>query len=843
MVVAGLQTPHLRRKNPELYAPVVEKRAGRTEVVKEVEVMAPAGGWPQLRAAVMNGADAVYFGLAEGYSARARAANFAVDELRDVVDFCHDHEVYAYVAVNTLVFDEELRTVEQLLRRCLEAQVDAVIVQDLAVQRMARDLGLVVHASTQQSISSAAGANYAAKHGASRVVVGRELSLDDIKDVVQHSQVDIEVFVHGALCVSWSGQCLSSEAWGGRSANRGQCAQGCRMPYDLIVDGHKDDAAGYLLSPQDLCGVEDVPQLIDAGVKCLKIEGRLKDERYVAATTRAYRDAVDGYQSVSRQDLAQIFSRGQDPKYDGLSSGFLHGANHQTLVRGRSPRHRGIFMGHVRKVSLEGDLLWLDVDAEDLKIGDGIVFMEPKKPAAFQNDDLGGNIVKQRGQRFALRRKSVIPAVGDEVWRTADAAVDGKFRSLAKLGPRQMVKRSIVDVGLKQGELELRDDHFTVTKPLSTEGASSKEALVKAIGVFGDAPWGLGTIDIAPGVTARAADVKRARRDAVLDLKALRAERRRHHHKGRTTLSSSSEEPSKRRRNVEETSRGVSLLVRSQAQCEAAIQMARRYPDIIDEVVIDFLEITGIAGAVTAVQEANVTAIVASPRIIMPNEDRVLQALVDSGADAILARSPLENLNISSIRGDFSFNAANTPAVRDLLETMDRVTPAYDLGGRAIGDLARNLDDPGRLEAVLHCHLPIFHTSHCVFARHLSNGTDYRSCGHPCERHTIALRDATADHVVLADMGCRNTVFNGVAQSGARHLPEWLDSGIRRFRLEFLDESATALKTIVDAYVNLLNNNGRGPEPLWSLLTHLPSGVDVGSFRDAVERPSGLKRC
>jgi putative protease len=344
-----------RRKTPELFEDV---KGPSITLRKKPEVMAPAGGWPQLKAAVHNGADAVYFGLST-FSARARATNFDPGaELDEVISYLREHEVKGYVALNTLAFDRELDEIERLLRRCAEAGVDAVIVQDVGVMALAREVApeLPIHASTQQSISSADGAEFARERGATRVVVGRELSTQEIASVARGTSAEVEAFVHGALCISWSGQCLSSEAWGGRSANRGQCAQACRLPYAVVVDGSREEGLQYALSPGDLCGLDDVPELIQAGVSCFKIEGRLKDERYVAATTRAYREAIDAVwdstdeNTVTRSDLRQVFARGQDSERDGLTPGFLRGPKHQSLVVGNAPRHRGVLAGRVVEV-------------------------------------------------------------------------------------------------------------------------------------------------------------------------------------------------------------------------------------------------------------------------------------------------------------------------------------------------------------------------------------------------------------------------------------------------------------------------------------------------------------
>eukprot|EP01036_Dinobryon_divergens_P037399 gene37399-48911_t len=466
------------------------------------EVLSPAGGWPQLRAAVGNGADAVYFGLQDGFNARARANNFAVEELNDVMSYLHERGVRGYVAVNILVFDDELERLAVVAKKMAEAGVDALIVQDIGAVELIRRVApnLPIHGSTQMSITDAKGASFAKSLGVERVVVGRELSVSDISSVASGSDVEIEAFVHGALCVSYSGQCFSSEAWGGRSANRGQCAQACRMPYGLVLNGTLKDMQDlkYLLSPQDLMALDLVPDLITAGVGCFKIEGRLKAAEYVALTTRAYRAAVDeawaalhcetdangeaktfhGPDAETRLALSQVFARGQDETFDGLSRGFLDGPRHQSLVRGRSPRHRGVLVGRVEEVlspSPRGDKEWsrgggvvIRTRPETkLKRGDGVVF-DHSNP---QENEEGGSIFdiysssrsssrggsgsgsggSSRGWRSIYGTsgdkqmelteddKYLITfgtgsvnlnkvSVGDLVWRSKDAALDSKLR-------------------------------------------------------------------------------------------------------------------------------------------------------------------------------------------------------------------------------------------------------------------------------------------------------------------------------------------------------------------------------------------------------------------------------
>jgi len=312
------------------------------------EILAPAGGRAQLEAAVWAGANAVYFGLDAGFNARVRATAFSIEELEPTMAYLHERGVRGYLTLNTLVYDEELEQAEHLIRHAALAGVDALIVQDIGLVKLARMVapGLPVHGSTQMTITDAAGVEFAKQIGVKRVVIGRELSVDEIARVVSDTTLEIEAFVHGALCVSYSGQCFSSEAWGGRSANRGQCAQACRLPYGLLVDGELRTQGDYryLLSPQDLMALEQLPRLIRAGVSCFKIEGRLKGPEYVRETVAAYRDGLDRIwrdlksdmvadatyrlPTDQRRRLAQAFSRGQDANADGLTPGFLEGPQH-----------------------------------------------------------------------------------------------------------------------------------------------------------------------------------------------------------------------------------------------------------------------------------------------------------------------------------------------------------------------------------------------------------------------------------------------------------------------------------------------------------------------------------
>ena len=373
------------------------------------ELLAPAGDRSCLVAAVENGADAVYFGL-ERHNARIRASNFEGTQLPEVMSLLHRRGVRGYVTLNTLVFPRELAELEAAIRELVAAGVDAVIVQDLGLVRLIRAITseLEIHASTQMSITSAAGIALARELGCSRVILARELALPEINRIREAIDFPVEVFVHGALCVAYSGQCLTSEALGGRSANRGECAQACRMPYQIVSDGKPVDLDNiqYLLSPQDLAAYDLVPQLIEMGVASLKIEGRLKTAEYVANITRHYRTAIDEAWagrpvSFSRRDVREMqlsFSR-------GFSHGFLDGTNHKVLVRGDHAKKRGILIGEVESIGGAGVRL---TAAAPIKPGDGVVF----------DGDEGSGVAEQGGRVYQViprRREPAVEGAGGRI--------------------------------------------------------------------------------------------------------------------------------------------------------------------------------------------------------------------------------------------------------------------------------------------------------------------------------------------------------------------------------------------------------------------------------------------
>jgi putative protease len=787
------------------------------------EIMSPVGYWPQLNAAIEAGADAVYFGL-KHFTARAKVG-FTLSELPEVMKTLHGRGVKGYITFNTLVFDHELREAVKAIEEIAKAGADALIVQDVGIAQLAHQIApeVNVHGSTQMSITSAEGVALAQRFGANRVVLARELSLKDIRAIREQTDCELEIFVHGALCVSYSGQCFSSEAWGGRSANRGQCAQACRLPYELIVDDVLKplDDARYLLSPGDLYALHQVPEIVDIGISTLKIEGRYKDENYVALTTNAYRRAVDAawenrpnpISPAEELQIEQVYSR-------GLGAHFISGVNHQTVVSGRSPRNRGVLAGRVAKVLQDAVLLESSEiqNIAPLKAGDGIVF----DAADWRSPEIkeeGGHLyeVKPNGKYLELRfanRAIDFQRIrkGDWVWRSHDVNVDKAAKSFTQANNPVQKQGLKVHVLAKEGEaLELgwelvKNTAIRTTvksdEPLGIANNRQLDAeyLQQQLGRLGNTAYQLENLsaEIEGNPFIPSSLLNRLRQSAVEELI-----------KQQETLADlptlnphSVLDKALSRIQRKETKLGsveLHLLVRTPEQLDAALELKPH------SITLDYLELEGLRPAVEQIKAAGIKPRVASPRILKPHEQRVVNFLLRLESE-LLVRSgglleALQGRHQYPLIGDFSLNVANQITADTYFKLgVEKITPTHDLNAEQICKLAEEIGSEA-FEVIAYHHLPVFHTEHCVFCRFLSNGTSYLDCGQPCETHKVALRDAQGrKHPVMADVGCRNTVFGAEAQVASKHIDQMMESGIRHYRLEFVHESAREVRETTKAF-------------------------------------------
>ncbi|MFM8953402.1 MAG: DUF3656 domain-containing protein [Planctomycetaceae bacterium] len=820
------------------------------------ELLAPAGDWDCVRAAIENGADAVYFGLDAGFNARARATNFTLDDLPRLMQTLHLRGLKGYATLNTLVFSDELADFERVVAAVADAGVDAVLLQDVGAARLIRRLrpDLPLHASTQMTLTSAECIALAEELGMERVVVARELSIAEIVAIRKQTAMPLEVFVHGALCVAYSGQCLTSESLGGRSANRGQCAQACRLPYDLVCDGKEVDlgAQKYLLSPQDLAAYALAPELIAAGVLSFKIEGRLKTAEYVANITRHYRQAIDtavagkpvAFTPREVEEMELSFSR-------GFSPGWLQGCDHKMLVPATSSAKRGVRLGAVAEV--RRDRVTVDLAAGlagGVKRGDGVAFA----CGPTSDDSIGGRVyeVFDRGRsltepatagrveltfgRDALDLTRIQP--GQVVWKTDDPQLTARLR-----------KTFTGDVPLRRQPVDLRVTvavgqpvrvTATTAAGLRCEVESSEpaqaatrhpldaEVLRSQLGRLGGTPFELRDVvaEIDGAVMLPFSVLGKIRHEIVAELSVWRG-------RGGT---SGEDSPSRRdgptgRDGPSAALPTLHVLVRSLDQLRTVLELGER------RLAADFADIRQYREAVEISRDAQATLLLATPRIQKPDELGIFRLLEKQGPDGVLARN-YAGLRFFKDRGipvvgDFSLNVTHELTAEFFMAAgCDRVTASYDLNRDQLAGLVA-ATPPEWLEIVVHQHMPMFHMEHCVFCAVLSPGTNKTNCGRPCDEHVVKLRDRIGvEHPLTADVGCRNTLFNAVPQSAAEAVPMLRARGVAAYRIELLDEPADEIRRIVAAYRDLLAGRATGKDVWTSLRAVNRVGVTRGTLEE-----------
>ena len=850
------------------------------------ELLAPAGSKEALHAALQAGADAVYFGLDSGFNARARAENFSLANLRETCARIHRAGAKAYLALNTLVFEVELPAVERLIVAAAEAGVDALIVQDPAVALLARERApsLEVHASTQMTIASAEAARFASALGATRVVLPRELSLTEIRHFTRNSPIAAEVFVHGALCVAWSGQCLTSEVWGQRSANRGQCAQSCRMPYDVVLDGRVQEAADikYLLSPLDLAGLPLLNELLELPLAGLKIEGRQKGAAYVATAVQAWREGLDGGGTPSTARLSESMNSMALAYSRGFSPGFLAGSNHQRLVEGRFPKHRGLFVGRVLEVDVEGNRVLVGRDLEGrpwtgallagdraagpqgqsalningsawreqdgfavVNAGTGVVFDDghPEDPR-----EAGGMVraVRTVGRNLDMRFGTPGPDLtrvraGQRVFANMSPEVMSLTQSAGHApAPLQRNWLDLVVSGQDNAPLQVKATtatgqcHLTSPMPLAqSRGKGLDDALLREkLGSFGGTIFHLRNLELSElgtGLHLPVTALKELRRRLVEHLQPLAERGPKHETAAEPALPRlAAQARTAVTTHAEQQPPLLIPLVRTLEQLDAVLDTE------LPEVELDFMDFTGLGRAVERARAASKRLTIATVRVQKPMEeayDRRIEALQPDG---VLLRhfGALTHFREHPVRralhGDFSLNVTNSITAAHLMQLgLETITASHDLDEAQLLALLE-ATDAARVTVVLRHRISTFHTEHCVYAHLLSNGRDFHSCGRPCDEHALALKDHLGrEHPVLVDVGCRNTVFNAEATTNAPLVPRLLERGVRRFRCEFVRESGAELSRTLQSFQGLLAGTIRPEECVNQLGLGVQQGVSA----------------
>lgn len=780
---------------------------------KSFELMLPVGDREMFLAAVQNGADAVYFGVPH-WNARGRTIDFSFDDVREMIRYARIRNVRTFLAMNILVFEDELDALPDFIESLAALEPDAIIVQDAGLMRLFRVVapGIEIHASTQMTIASAEGVEMAERLGCTRAVLARELSLGDIRKIAGRTKTELEVFVHGALCVSFSGQCLTSENLGGRSANRGQCAQSCRLPYRMFVDGKPFDLHGktFLFSPRDLSATDEIDELKSIGVKSFKVEGRLKSPEYVAAVARAFREKLDTgtLGEKNAEPLEVLFSR-------GLGPGWLRGVNQQTLVNGNFSNHHGMSLGKVvrverRKIFVEGRF--------SLEPGDGILFENPGEA-----NSTGGRLFAYKfadgctSLEFGNDFDASKVRTGMTAFRNDSPAMEKRLRKT--FTDRNLEKKIPVTMRLcgsigKNLALEILDpdgNRALSTSEFLLERArtprDNSEAIRKELSALTGSAYTAKEIflDIPADAFLFDKAVRSLRKSAVEALDALRLQRSPSPgpsaEKGKALIRSARE----KFHGKGSSDKGVQITV----LLRKPEQLSRLKGLDIDRVVLDFDWGVDYTESLALARSFGFRAGIATIRVLKEGETYHLKRILELSPDFILVRNPgaliyLQQKGIP-LEGDYSLNVSNSLSAEWFLgQGLQTLHPSIDLNAFGTMTLLKNFGGEN-FEISVFEHLPAFYMEHCLYAAYLTDAERFPHCKQTCSKHHIDILDHKgAMHTLVPDAECRNTLYLERPQSALNLVPEFLEAGVRKFRLEMLEESPAEVLDKARLYVEAL---------------------------------------
>jgi U32 family peptidase len=811
------------------------------------ELLLPVGNLSMCLAAIHHGADAIYMGV-PFFNARGRAQDLSLSELKEIIDLCHLYGVKVNLAFNVVIFQHEIPKVIELLKLILPLGPDAFIVQDLGLANIIRQMAPQqrIHASTQMTVTNPDAIKLVDDLGIDRFVLGRENSISDIKLIREQTDKELEVFVHGALCVAYSGQCFTSESLGGRSANRGQCAQSCRLEYELYVDDEKKEMGQkkYLVSPKDLMGIAEVPTLKELGVNSFKVEGRLKTPEYVAAAARNYREVLDGQPlrlNTRLQEMSTTYSR-------GFFSGWLHGVDHQQLVDGSYSSHRGLRVGSVHEIGKNNLLVESSVE---LRAGMGLLLVD--------SAEVGSKIfsVTKQGKLYQveLLQKNLKLSKGMQVYINSDEALERELQRQWTSREHQRKIPLMIQVEGRVGEplivsvsdpegrnLRLYSDNKL---SVAQQRGITPEMLADELGSLGTTVYtGNFNIQIQQGLFLNHKELKNLRRSLVEQMNGLRTQR------------SVQVEPftmPRPRSTAPKAPAGLNILLRRREQVIGLVENLVQFSPYLNElhsIILDFEFGKDYGPSVNLLKQHGLKVGIATTRILKPSEYYNLKTIIRNNPDFILVRNLgalefLKNNCHLPLTGDFSLNVTNAIACQYLLDKgLESINLSYDLNQQQLVELVA-ASDAGKVEITVHQYMPEFHMEHCVFAAFLSTGSSFRDCGKPCERHAVKLKDPYGNwHFLKADHECRNTFFKSTPQSASFMMEQLRSQGVGLFRLEALDESVEQLNEKVLSYLALLRGEISSRQLMERLQLLESYGLELGqlnksdNYKDRKQNPT-----
>ena len=803
--------------------------------MRDVELLAPVGSFEALKAAVQNGANAVYLG-GKDFGARASANNFDRDELKDAVKYAHIRGVQVFVTTNTLRKENEIEDFLEYVKFLYDIDVDAIILQDIGMARLIkRELpDFELHASTQMVAHSLEDVKYLEGVGFDRVVLAREVTVEEIKYICDNCKADIEVFVHGALCVCYSGQCLMSSMIGNRSGNRGRCAQPCRQRYELVdvYTGEVVNSNGdYLLSPKDLSTIEEIDKIIDAGVHSLKIEGRMKRPEYVATVIDGYRKTIDEYLATNKlnvsdetiNDLYTIFNR-------KFTKGLLLGDVGKDMMNSQLPNNQGLYVGTVVDYNKKAKRLKIKL-ANTLKKGDGINLGGGTIGRIIKN----GNIetIGYKGETIELdfvgeARK------GQIVFKTSDSELMDRVQ--ATFTQDKELLKNIIDakITIKLGQkpiLTLKDRHSneaTIECDKIVEEAMkvalSKEKVEAQLRKLGNTPYELDLLEIEldDNVSLPVSLLNQMRRDCIELLDKERVSIKNRKYKNKTVKY----KPVQYNRNKKQE---ISVKVKNLEQLESALECN------IDRIYYE--DTNSIDKAMSLAMKYNKKVIYSAPRIIRNKEYNHLAKANNAGVASVQVGNygSIDYFKGKELNIDYYLNAFNSETINYYKEIgADTLCISQELNINEIKETIKYTDI--NIESVVYGYTPLMITEYCPM------GVIVRDCKKDkrvakCKESIYALRNSKGDEFrVSQDIFCRSTIYNSNVTCMLDNLYELHEIGINVLRLDFTLEDKETVKEVIEAYQEVLSNDYKLGTKATKLYNKLDEkGTTAGHYYKGVE--------
>lgn len=780
--------------------------------MNEIELLAPVGSFDALKAAVQNGANAVYLG-GKDFSARASANNFDREELIEAVKYAHIRDVRVFVTTNTLIKQDEIEDFVEYAKFLYDIDVDALIMQDIGVAMLIHELlpDFELHASTQMVAHSLEDVQYLESIGFKRVVLARELTVDEIKYICDNTNVDIEIFVHGALCVCYSGGCLMSSMIGNRSGNRGRCAQPCRQKYTMIdiSTGEEIHSNGeYLLSTKDLNTIEDVDKIIETGVLSLKIEGRMKKPEYVATVINSYRNAIDEYQATKKvnistetmEDLYTIFNR-------KFTKGLILGEVGEDVMNSNVPNNQGLYVGKVVDYNKKSKRLKIKLEGT-LKKGDGI--------------NLGGGTIGRiiKGKEIAqigYKGETIeLDFIGEArknqpVFKTSDTNLIDKAQK-TYTQDKEFAKSLIdAEITIKLGEypelklIDKNNNSVTVKGDKLVEKALKvalgEEKIETQIKKLGNTPYELDDlkINLDEGVSMPISLINQMRREAIELLDEARIPV-----KGRAYKDSKIKySPKKYAKNINSNSK-IRVKINNIEALKSIINL--------DIDMIYYEDVATLEQAMAMATANNKKLIYSAPRIVRNKEYKRLEKSNEYCKENVQisalgqVKYYKENSENVSFDVDYYLNPFNSETINHYKkEGATTVCISQELNIHEIKETTKYTDM--EIETVAYGYIPMMLSEYCPM------GVVARSCKKDkrcatCKESKYVLRDFKGEEYRISqDLFCRSTIYNSIANCLINNLDELSDAGINVFRLDFTHESPELISKITKAFINTVNND------------------------------------